>query len=351
MIKKISSLLLTLLLVVAVATPVMADGLVTGSVTASNAAPTITSVTLQATGGDGGSINSMTPLTEYWVEIVAADNNTIDDIERIDIYIFYDSNGAQDGIGDEIFDCDENAVFKWVKSGGTWSMEVGDVTSTTWVLGTTNVSVTPGDMEVTEGEWNLSFVPGKLAVEAAASGGAVAEWDIYVKVTDGTAATAENTEKTKAMTAYSQIAMDPATIDFGTLALGATAAITTPADHTVSTNIIANDAHAVGVMSAGTWVIGEEDSITLDTSGTPDAAGEFGLIIDDNATDGIPTEDQAVTDSNVTIAGHAADDRTETADNTNEVTTDVDLYMSLELYNSGIDIGEYSGTITFSVTN
>jgi len=246
--------------VLALTAPALAAGGVTGSVTAQNAASTITSVELQATGGAGGSLSSMTPLTEYWVQIIAADNNTIDDIEQIDIYIFYDSNGAQDGVGDGTFDCDENAVFKWLKSGDVWSMENGAAT-TTWALGTTNASVTPGDMGLTEGEWNLSFVPGKLAVEAAASGGAVAEWDIYVKVTDGTAATSESTIYTKAMTAYSEISMSSATMSFGTLALGGTAAIQ-DAGNVINTIVIANDAHALGVMSSATWS-NAPDNITL----------------------------------------------------------------------------------------
>ena len=68
------------------------------------------------------------------------------------------------------------------------------------------------------------------------------------------------------------------------------------------------------------------------------------------ATSGIPTTPQAVTGSNVTITDHATDARTATTGG-DEGTTNVDLYMSLTLYSSGIDIGEYTGTITFSVTN
>jgi len=327
-----------------VATPALATGGVTGSVTVSNTAPTLTSVTLQDS-DKSTEASSMTPLTSYVVEIVANDLNTIDDIETIDIYIFYDEGAGGDGVFTGAFDPDERAIYNWTKTDDVWSIVPGDVTSTTWTI-TVDDCVTPGNFGLTQGEWNLVFTPGKLAVEAD---GTADEWDIYVKVNDQTAGNDTSTIYSKAMTAYSEITMDPTTIDFGTLALGATAAIATPADHIVSTNIIANDAHALGIMSAGTWVVGA-DSITLNTSGTPDAAGEFSLRIDDAATDGIPTTPQAVTGSNVTITEHASDARTATTGG-NEVTTDVDLYMSLVLFTSGIDIGEYSGLITFSVTN
>ncbi|MBN2048206.1 MAG: hypothetical protein JW750_10220 [Anaerolineaceae bacterium] len=348
MIKKISAVLLTIALMLVSVTPALAAGEVEGTVTASNAAPTITSVTLQATGG-GSTTSSMDPLTEYWIEIVAADNNTIDDIEQIDVYIFYDSNGGQDGVGDGTFDSDENAVFKWVKTGSVWSFEKG-ATSTTWALGTTNASETPASMNVTEGEWNLSFVPGKLAVEAAAAGGASPEWDIYVKVTDASSSIAELTSYTKAMTAYSELSMSAATMNFGAVSLGGTAGIQ-DAGNKINTVVIANDTHSLGVATEATWTTGTKN-ITLDPSGTPDAPGEFALNIDDGTSgSGIPTTNQAVTSSSVTIVDHGADARTSTADGADEATSNVDLYMSLTLASSGIDIGSYTGTITFAVTN
>lgn len=350
MLNKVARLLLVVAFSLGLVGPVWADGAVTGSVTASNAAPTITSVTLQAAGGGAG-VDSMDPLTEYTVEIVAADNNTIDDITQIDIVIFYDSNGGDDGDGAAAlttgFDCDEIAVYKWLKSGDAWSLENGAVT-TTWVISGT--CGTPPSMSVTEGEWNLNFTPGKLAREATGGAGTEPEWCVYVKVTDATVATAASTIYNKAMTAYSAITMDPATISFGDLALGGTAAIQTPVDHIITTKVIANDAHAVGVKSAATWTTGT-DTITLDPV-APDAAGEFGLKIDDAGdASGHPSVGVAVTTANVTIDGHATDARTSTAPAADEGTSDVDLYMDLTLFSSGIDIGTYSGTITFEVTN
>jgi len=50
-----------------------------------------------------------------------------------------------------------------------------------------------------------------MAVEAD---GTASEWDIYVSVNDQTAGNVTSTIYSKAMTAYSEITMDPATIDF-----------------------------------------------------------------------------------------------------------------------------------------
>ena len=181
------------------------------------------------------------------------------------------------------------------------------------------------------------------------------KWVSYLiavpKVTDSSSATAETTIYSKAMGAYAGIAIDPATIDFGSMALGGTAAIQTPADHIVTVQVTANDAHDVGVKSEATWAK-DADTVTLDPSGTPDAAGEFALTIDDAGDgSGHPATPQAVTTSSVTITDHGADARTATAPGVNEGISDTNLYMDLKLYTEGIVAGLYSGTITFKVTN
>jgi len=342
--KRIFIILVTLIFAVVIATPALADGSVTASVTASNSAPTLNSVTLQQS-DKSTAANSMDPLSSYVVEIVVNDLNTIDDIETIDIYIFYDGDAGDDGVHTGAFDPDERAIYKWTKAGDVWSIEQGSVSSTTWTI-TAGSCDTPADFGLTQGEWNLVFTPGKLAVEAD---GTTAEWDIYVLVNDVSAGNSTSTIFSKAMTAYSEISMSSATMSFGSVALGGTAAIH-DAGNKINTIVVSNDTHALGVMSAGTWIVGS-DSITLDDSGTPDAAGEFSLRIDDAADgNGIPTTPQAVTNSNATITGHATDTRTETSGG-NEGTSQENLYMSLSFYSSGIDIGLYTGTITFSVTN
>jgi len=204
-------------------------------------------------------------------------------------------------------------------------------------------------MSNTAGTWTLAFKPGKLAVE---SNGTASEWDIKVTVTDQSSGSTNTTIYSKSMAAYSSISTDVASITFGSgVNLGATAYIDTPADHNFATQVLSNDAYALQVNTTATWVKGG-DTITLDASGTPDAAGEFGLNIDDAGDgSGAPTTPQAVTTNAANITGHTADARVATTDGASEATADQNFYMSLALYSSGIPVGAYSGTITFTVVN
>ena len=179
-VKTLVSISAALVLLLSLAVPVAFgdEGTTTGSFTAANANPTITSVTLQES-DKAAEASSMTPQTEYVVEIVAGDPNTIDSIATIDIHIFYDSDGHDDGTSLGAWDCDEVAIYKWTKAGGVWSRESG-ATTTTWDIVDANCD-TPGTMTDTSGEWNLAFKPGKLAVEAVGGTGANPEWDVYVK--------------------------------------------------------------------------------------------------------------------------------------------------------------------------
>jgi hypothetical protein len=336
------------MIMLAMAVPASANGGVTGSVNANTVAPTITSVTLQAAGGDPGtSITSMTPQVEYWLEIQAEDLSTIDNITQIDVSIFYDGNGGLDGTTDLTFDADQNAVFQWVKATG-WSLVKGS-TTTTWALGLTNASETPSVMGNTTGEWNLSFVPGKLAMAALAEGGTSPEWDIYVNVTDAGTNQVATTIYQKQMVNYSEIAMSKATMTFGNLDLGASKVIQDTGNK-VNTIVIANHDYALGVASLETWTQPETlKTIALDNSGAPTDAGKFGLVIGDAATAGDPTTPQAVTNSAATITGHGSDARTATAAGVSEGTSNQNLYMKIALADRGIYPGQYSGTISFLV--
>jgi hypothetical protein len=326
--------------------PVYADATpVTGNVTANNNIPENLGLTLKVHGGT--ETDAMTPLTEYDLDIAVTDDNTLADIAQIDIVIFYDASAGDDGTPAGAWDCDEEAIYKWVDdSGGTWSIEKGAAT-TTWTL--ENTDCVEPTMSNTTGTWTLAFEPGKLAVE---SDGSTSEWDIKVTVTDLSDGSANTTIYSKSMAAYSSISTDVGSITFGSgVNLGATAYIDTPADHNFATQVLANDTYALKVNTAATWSKGS-DTITLDTSGTPDAAGEFGLNIDDAGDgSGAPTTPQAVTTTATEITGHSTDARVTTTAGASEATANQNFYMSLELYSSGIPSGAYSGDITFTVVN
>ena len=226
---------------------------------------------------------------------------------------------------------------------------VNGETTTSWALGTTNASETPSAMGNTTGEWNLSFVPGKLAMAALAAGNTSPEWDIYVKVTDAASETVTSTIYRKQMAVYSEIAMSKGSMTFGSLALG-TSKVIQDTGNKINTIVIANHAYALGIASLATWTQPVTlKTIALDNSGTPTAAGKFGLVIDDAATLGVPTTPQAVTNSAATITGHGADAQTATAAGVSEGTSNQNLYMKIGLDASGIYPGLYSGTISFLV--
>ena len=321
-----------------------ADKSVTATFTPSNSAPTITSITLQNS-GKSSEVFAMTPQTAYNVEIVAGDADTINDINQIDIWIFRDDNAGDDGSPAGAWDADHEAIYRWAKSGSTWSMQNGAAT-TTWSI-TTGSCDTPGNMAATSGEWNLYFTVGKLAQE---SDGSTAEWDIKVTVTDSVSNTVSSTIYSKSMGAYSSLSLSSATISFGNIALGGTAAIQTPVSHYVTLQAIANDAFTLGTKSGATWVNGAVNA-NLDVDGSP-AATYFSLT-QDNAGDGSghPTTPQYVTTSTITITDLGAVSRTATAAGANEATTDTNIYMDCILGTSGLKVVTYSGTITFTITN
>jgi len=320
-----------------------ADSGATGSFSCTNAAPTITSITLQQS-DKATETGSMTPQTAYVVQIVAGDANTLADITQIDIWIFRDDDAGDDGAPGGTWDADHEAIYKWVDT-PTWSMENG-VATTTWSI-TTESCDTPADMGATSGEWNLYFTVGKLAQE---SDGTAAEWDIKVTVTDAQAGTASTTIYSKSMGAYSALSLSSATIAFGDIAVGGTAAIQTPAEHYVTLVAISNDTFALGAKSSSTWTNGGS-SATLDADGTP-GDGYFSLT-QDNAGDGSghPTTPQYVTTETANITDLGAVSRTATDAATSEGTTDTDMYMDCILGASGFVYGTYSGTITYTITN
>ncbi len=322
-----------------------ADSGATGSFGTINAAPTITSVTLQLGADKSTETAAMAPQSAYYVQIIAGDANTIDDISQLDIWIFRDDNAGDDGVPAGAWDADHEAIYKWVKSGDVWSMQNSTYT-TTWGI-TTVTCDKPADMTATSGEWNLHFTVGKLAQEAD---GSTAEWDVKVTVTDAQAGAVSSTINSKSMGAYAALSLSAATVAFGNIALSGTAAIQTPVSHYVTLQAIANDAFALGTKSGATWVNGVVNA-NLDVDGSP--ASTYFSLTQDNAGDGSghPTTPQFITTTTADITGLGAVTRTATAAGANEATTDTNMYMDCILGPSGLIYGTYSGTITYTITN
>ena len=321
------------------------DSAATGSFGCNNAAPTITSVTLQQS-DKTTSTSAMTPVTDYNVKIVAGDANTISDITQIDIWIFYEADSNHNGAPSGSWDCDQEAIYRWAKSGSTWSMQnISAVT--TWGITTLNCD-TPSPMTATSGTWNLYFTVGKLAVNATGSSTA---WDIKVLVTDAQAAAANTTVYNNAMYAYASLALSSATVDFGNMALGDTAAIQTPPAQYVTLQAIANSVFSLGSKSSATWSTGSSTA-TLDTADGSPAAGQFSLAQGTASSGGgHPSSPQYIGSTTADITGHSNDGRTSTAAGASEATNNTNMYMDCILASSGLAVGTYTGSITYTITN
>jgi len=322
-----------------------AAGGVTGSGKGGNTAPDVTAVQLED--DLGAEVIAMTPLSQYYVTATVGDVNTIDDIAYIEFYVYHTSSGAN-------WDADQNAIFKWTKSGDVWSMENGGA-STTWEI-TTIDCVTPSVFTVTSDDWTLAFKLGKLA-QADAS----ANWFVSAKAYDEN----KNHELAWAtgstVAAYSAVAFNQGTITLGDATAGIepgdTGYITDPVANYITVQVTTNDEYALGVHSEATWDDGGSNTITLaEQTGVPSGSGEFAMEIDNEelGDPGEPKTPQAVMDDSpgaVTITGMAAVGRVTVDQGAGEGTNDHDMYMSLSFATAGIQEVTYSGDITFTVTN
>jgi hypothetical protein len=335
--------ILTLLMGLVPSVAYAAESAATGSFGCTNAEPTITSVTLQQSDKVTGA-SSMTPQTAYNVEIIAGDANTIDDISQIDIWIYRDDNAGGDGTPAGAWDADHEAIYKWTKA-ENWSMVNGGHV-TTWSI-TTGSCDNTSNMALTSGEWNLYFTVGKLAEEAD---GDPAEWDIKALVTDAHSGTKDKFTYGKTMGAYAALTLSSATVSFGNIALSGTAAIETPVSHYVTLQAIANDTFSLGAKSSTPWT-SSGNNANLDNDGTP-GAGSFSLTQDNaEGVNGHPATPQYITDATADITGLDAVIRTATEAGADEGTTNTNMYMDCILGASGLVVGTYSGTITYTITN
>lgn len=341
MMNRILGIGIALLVVLSLAGTALAaagSGGAAGQVKGGNTPPTATSATLKDTGGTP--ITSMDPLGTYLVDAVIGDINTVDDIKDVEFRIYIGTAAGS-------WDADERGIFKWNKT-ASWTMENGSAT-TSWALVTAQSSI-PADMTQPSGTWRLGFKPGKLAQYVATQ-----SWFVQVNVTDNSNATASVTSAAgAALTAYAEVSVSAATVDFGEIVLGGTSNIQAPVAKYITTNAIANKAYALGSMSSATWSDGGSNTLALSgTTGIPGTGGQFSMAIDDSqqGASGNPATPQAITSTNTTITGHGADARVSTAASSSEAAAGLNLWMQVWMANSGIQKVTYQGTITFTVTN
>lgn len=302
----------------------------TGSFTASNVAPTVSSVDLWTTGGGASSTTTMTPQVQYNVKVAVTDNNTLDDLTTVKVYIYYDADGTYDA-GDRpgAGNTQTCAILTWTNP-NTW--EIDPNASTTWAV--VSGSCSAPSLSGSTGTFQFHFKPGKVATESPGAD----EWHIYAVANDGTA-TGDNYLENLEMNWYGEITGVTATSSFGTVSLGATAVIS----GTISATYIANGAYDEQVKSSATWT-GQTTSteLTLYTSGTTPGSAEFALLADDDGTVAGAVQ--------VLSAGYATID--DTGSQTGETGDTVsNNHLWLWVGSSGIPAEEYQGTIYFKIAD
>ena len=328
------SIAVTLVMMLIIATPSIilaaVEGSSTGTFTVSNAAPTVSSVALWSTGGGAGATSSMTPQVQYNVKVAVTDNNSLNDLSTIKVYLYYDADGTYNtGSRPATGNTQNCAILNWANS-GSWSMDPN--ASTTWSV--VSGSCSQPSLTGSSGTFEFNFIPGKIATESPGAG----EWHIYAVADDGTT-TGDNYQEDREVDWYGEISTLSGTTSFGTVILGCTGS----PSGSVSATYIANGAYDEQVKSDATWV-GQTSSgtISLNTSGTSPATSEFAIVADDDATQAGSVQ--------VLSAGYASIDEsgTQTSESGD---TQANNTMWLWLGSTGIIPEEYQGTINYQIIN
>lgn len=307
-----------------------AEGTSTGTFTVSNSAPTVTSVALWSTGGSAAATSSMTPQVQYNVKVAVTDNNELDDLSTVKVYLYYDADGTYNtGSRPATGNTQSCAILNWANS-GSWSIDPNS--STTWSV--VSGSCSEPSLTGSSGTFEFNFIPGKVTTESPGAG----EWHIYAVADDGTT-TGDNYQENREVDWYGEISTLSGTTSFGAVELGCTGS----PSGSVSVTYIANGAYDEQVKSDTSWV-GQTSSgtISLNTSGTSPGTNEFALTADDDATKSGSVQ--------VLSAGYTSIDESG-AQTSESGDTQANNTMWLWLGSAGITAEEYQGTIYYQVIN
>lgn len=225
------------------------EGASTGTFTVSNDAPVVSSVALWSTGGTAADTSSMTPQVQYNVKVAVTDNNSLNDLSTLKVYLYYDADGTYNA-GDRpgTGNTQSCAILNWANS-GSWSIDPS--ASTTWSI--VSGSCSQPSLASSSGTFEFNFIPGKVAAESPGAG----EWHVYAVADDGTT-TGDNYQENREMDWYGEISSLSGTTSFGTVDLGCTGS----PSGAVSAVYIANGAYDEQVRSDATWV-GQTSSGTI----------------------------------------------------------------------------------------
>ena len=245
-----------------------AEDTVTGSFTPTNVIPTVTALNIYNI-TTNATITNITPQVYYSVKVTAGDGNTIDDIDQIDVQLFFDlgdTDPAAPGAGDP----QECGILSWDKNGGgsEWTIDAGG--STSWSILTANCTK-PSNMVAASGEWVFIMRVGTVATETQPTGD---DWNVYAESIDGSG-TGNMTQDNKEMLWYGEISTG-ATANFGGVENGSGFADNINEVTNVAVNYITNGNYDQRVKSDATWA-GASFTANYDATGVCANPQEFSL--------------------------------------------------------------------------
>jgi len=308
-----------------------AEDTVSGSFTPTNVLPTVSALEIYSDVGLTSVANSLTPQVYYFIKVTAGDGNTIDDIDQIDVQLFYDPADA-DPAAPGVPDTQNCSIFTWDKDGGgsEWTVDAG--TPTTWTILTANCTK-PAVMTVGSDYWVFVITVGKVATESAGA----ANWDSYAESIDGSGS-GDLYTRDKEVLWYGEISTGD-TANFGGVDNGSGFADNTNEVSDISVTYISNGDYDQQIKSDATWD-GASFTADFDDTGVCAVAQEFSLMAYISDTFGSAVQ--------VDLVGVSIDDTgILTDEDGNDVTTNT-LWLRIALVFSN---DTYSGNIIYIIAD
>ena len=247
---------------------------------------------------------SMTPQTEYTINVTVTDADGYADIASVVLKLYYDANTSTDETEFDtktVADAQTLAYITWTPGGG---FVLSEEASSTWATGA-NATPTSEDLA---NPFVFKITPGKVSTEAD---NVTPSWQIAAKVTDDQGATGWAADAQRsAMAWYGEITVNTASAPFGILAPGTTFGASSRVG-SLSMTYVTNGDYDEQVKVATNAFTGGTGTVTVDvTDFDAAAADEIAFKSDDTATLGTAvgvTAAGATIDNAGTITEEAGD--------------------------------------------
>lgn len=223
-----------------------------GSAGVGNAVPTITNPMLTTQDGGTDKNNSaLTVFTEFWANLTAGDDNTLNDFKNV-TWILYDSATAQPTSADSATD---HYTFQYDNATDSFD-EVGPDAGDSHLV-SANCS-DPADHSATSGEYKLAFKLAKTAAYASS-----ATWKVQMMIYDGTDALENVTSLLFSMSFGLELTITDGSHSWSSLSPDSTEnLISSPVDNDIDFTVTANAAYDVEAKGSGALASGG-DTIPL----------------------------------------------------------------------------------------